>query len=231
MKRNLAALFLIVALEQAQATTFVLDTFTTGPFALSESGSFSDSDRINSPLGNNRDVRINRGLAAPGTTMTTTLDTGSGTVSLNFNGQSLSVNNPLDFRAVYSIGGPFSLLGSTAFELDFSELSGSGFLITELGGVIASSHGPSTSRIALNGPGTVVVPFSELNFSPSGSIDDFSSTLFVFEADSQAFAFTLDEIRVVPEPSSVLLVGLGGLGGLVGLTRRKRVAQVADLTP
>ncbi|MGJ8724794.1 MAG: PEP-CTERM sorting domain-containing protein [Roseibacillus sp.] len=225
MGEKIAAFLFVVALAKVQAATFVLDSFDSGSFSLSESGQHFDSDRIGSPLGFNRDVRIRSGLATPGTSMMSVLNSSTDTLSLNFNGESESSIRPLDFRVSYKIGEPFSLLGSTAFELDLSAFSGAGFLVVELGGGDTGFYGPNANRIALNGPGTLTVPFSELNFSPGSTIDSFSSTRFVFEAESEQFSLTLDEIRVVPEPSSFLFLSLAGL---FGVTKRLRCSSSSE---
>jgi hypothetical protein len=112
------------------------------------------------------------------------------------------------------------LLGYDAFEFDFSSLSGTGFLIAEIGSPSATYPPDTTNRIALGASGVVTLPFSELNYGDSSTIGSFHSIHFVFEADSQEFSFGLNEIRVVPEPSAWLLIG-SGAGAL--LLRRHRL--------
>lgn len=139
-----------------------------------------------------------------GAVVTSTLDDSLDTLSFMVDGLSSIAARPLDLRLTYSQGGPFSILGYSAFEFDLSALTGSGFLIVELGSA-TDVYGPATNRIALSGPGVVSVPFSELNFGTNGGIDSFSSLHFTFEADTEQFSMTLNEIRVVPEPSVVAL--------------------------
>ena len=84
-------------------------------------------------------------------------------------------------------------------------VSGTGFLVVELGGGTAAVYGPETNRITIDRAGLLTVPFSELNFGASGRIDNFTGLLFTFEAESENFSMTLDEIRAVPEPSAFVL--------------------------
>jgi hypothetical protein len=130
-------------------------------------------------------------------------------------GQPITTNR-LDLRIHYSQGGPFSILGYNAFEFDFSALTGTGALIVELGRGSAI-YGPETHRIPLESPGLVSVPFSELNYGAGGSVEQFFAIHFVFEANTDQFSFTLDEIRLVPEPGSFQLAVLG----LIFLSRRR----------
>lgn len=187
------------------AATLVVDSFAQGPFSLSLSGPVTNNSTIASPFGSDRSATISERLAASGATMTSTLDDSAGLLSLSIDGQSTLASRPLDLRLQYSGGGPFSLLGYNAFEFDFSNLSGSGFLIVELGGGSTAVYGPSTNRISLNTSGVTTVPFSALNFGTSGSIASFTSLHFTFEADTEQFSMTLNDIRVVPEPSVIAL--------------------------
>jgi hypothetical protein len=135
--------------------------------------------------------------------MTSTLSTATGTLDLVVNGMSLE-SSPLTLQMSYFNGGPYSLLGFSAFEIDISSLTGVGNLIVELGNA-SDSYGPTTNRITMTGSGTISVPFSELNFATNGSTASFSAMHFTFEAASEEFSMTLGEVRVVPEPSVVAL--------------------------
>ena len=52
------------------------------------------------------------------------------------------------------------------------------------------------------------------------SLDSFSVLRFIFEARSPEFSFTLDEIRLVPEPSAALL-SLMAAASLLSIRRPK----------
>lgn len=220
MKAILEIFLLILLLPSIPGTcaTLIVDSFTEDDFFLSTEGFGSQNSMVSSPFGSRRFSSISSRIAAPGTVITTTLDSNAGTLTSLFDGQSTSTSR-LNFQATYFQGGPFSVLGYDAFEFDFSALAGTGFLIVELGSG-SDTYGPATNRIAIDSPGTVSVPFSELNFGTGGAIDSFLAIHFVFEADSEMFSFTLDEIRVVPEPSRALLTLVGLCA--VRIPRRRR---------
>lgn len=218
MKMFFTLLALSFSAASGFAASLVVDSFTEGEFMLSLGGDTSANSAVASPLGARRAVSISNRLVAPGSTITSTLDADVGSLSFYVNGQSTG-NSPLRLSISYSEGGPFSLLGYDAFEFEFSSLSGTGFLIAEIGSPSATYPSETTNRIALGSPGAVVLPFSDLNFGNNGSIDSFHVIHFVFEAESQEFSFGLDEIRVVPEASTMLLIAFGA--GSILLRRRR----------
>lgn len=217
MKALLSLLGIISTTAIGSAASLIVDSFTEGSYMLTLGGDTSATSVVTSPFGSSRAAGISNRIAAPGTTMTSTLDTGTGSVSFGVNGQSTG-SGALHLGMSYSQGGPFSLLGYDAFELDFSSLSGTGFLIVGIGSP-PDVYGPATHRVPLNSSGTVTVPFNLLNHGTSGAIDSFIALNFEFEAESQEFSFGLDEIRVVPEASTVLLVVLSA--GTLLLRRRQ----------
>ncbi len=208
---------LVVSNNPVSAATLVIDSFTEADFFLSVEGDTSITSDVSTPFGTRRFSRISDRIAASGTVMTSTLDSSAGTLSFNVNGQSTG-SSPLDLRASYSQGGPFSVLGYNAFEFDFSALEGSGSLIIELGSGSAV-YGPSANRVTINSAGTLSVPFTSLNFGTGGSVPSFQAMHFTFEADTDQFSFTLDEVRVVPEPGASILLLLGA--GSMALRRRR----------
>jgi hypothetical protein len=96
------------------------------------------------------------------------------------------------------------LLGYDAFEFDFTSLEGTGFLVVELGSPSAV-YGPEANRVAIDTAGVVTLPFSQLNFANNGTLGSFDVITFTFEAESQEFSMTVNEIRAVPEPSVLAL--------------------------
>jgi hypothetical protein len=91
-----------------------------------------------------------------------------------------------------------------------------GTLYVELGG---SDGLDEVFRLDLTGPGEVRYPLSGVYVGPGHSLDAIAGLKFTFESRSESFYFTLDEIRLVPEPS-ITLLALVGAAGL--LARRRR---------
>lgn len=195
----------------------VVDSFTEDSFELDSENSVVETS-VDLAFANRRSSRINPEFGQPSTSMSSTLDTGSGNLSFSVDGTSNISSRPLDLRMSYSQGGPYDISGFSAYEFDFTSLSGSGFLIVELASS-SSNYERLTTRIDLNSAGTLTVPFDSVNFGAGGSLDSFPATHFVFEAETEQFSFVLDEVRVVPEPSPMLLLGLG----VSGLFIRRRV--------
>jgi hypothetical protein len=148
-------------------------------------------------------------------TSTLAIDDG-GSLSLNFAMRSGEPLAPYVLPLRYRNGGPYSILGQTAFELDFSEFAGAANLIIQLGSEALVE--PSMARVALSGPGTLAVPFDRINLTAGGSLGSFNEIHFLFETASAAVSFSLDEIRIVPEPSTMSLLSV--TAGL--LLRRNR---------
>lgn len=216
----LSALFIALGLQsQAPAAIVVVDSFDQGGFSLALFPAFEYAyENVNLPLADSRNSTIPGRLAAPGSVMTSTLNPVTGQLSFLATGSSNSANAPLGLCVIYSKDGPYNLLGYTGFVFDFSVMSGAGTLLVELGSGSAI-YGPSARRITLNGPGEVFYSFADLNFGSGDSVDFFFAMHFAFEARSPEFSFTLDEIRLVPEPSGALLTLAAGAGLLA---RRRR---------
>lgn len=193
------------------AATVVFDSFTEGPFAIEMyiPPTLANTNSFSGPIGTSRRVTMpspSRALLFMNSTLAT--DHG-GSLSLDFAMRSGYPVSPYILPLSYRNGGPYSILGQTAFEFDFAEFTGLGNLIIQIGS--ESLVDASTTRVSLSGPGTVVVPFDRINFSAGGSLGNFNEVHFLFETASEAVSFSLGEIRIVPEPSTMglLILGLG----------------------
>lgn len=188
MKRLLAALLLAAAFEQAAAATLLIDGFDDGDFSLSSSGLTSDTSGITSPL---VDQRSASGVG-PDSWTASVVGSGS-TFSYSVDQVIFStLRNRIALNYANQSSNPFSLLGSDAFSLQFSELLGEGILRVSINGAFVSSD------IPLINANELIVPFTEIGNPDFGAL---SSVQFSFTAVTQEFSFTLDQIGAVPEPT------------------------------
>ena len=153
--------------------------------------------------------------------MSGVVDTGPGTLSLSIQGLSTATDlTPLhlDLRYLPQTGTDplptYSLAGYSGLVFDFTDVQGTGALIVELGGQSAANYGPQAHRVPIIAPGEIMVPNELLNFGTGGSIGSFPAMHMRFEAATEQFSFTLNEIRLVPEPSTFVLMLVGALGML-----------------
>jgi hypothetical protein len=200
----------------ARAVVTVVDTFDQGGFSISSPGNSNPADEIvDLPFGQRRYVAFS-GNGTETTVMSSILSPSSETLEFSSNGASMSIIFPLSLSLIYSGGDPHSISNDGEFILGFSELSGVGTLYIELGGSLGLE---GVTRVDLIGPGELCYPVSSVYAGAGHSLDAFNVLTFRFEARSPEFSFTLDEIRLIPEPSTSLLA-LAGAAGL--LTRRLR---------
>jgi hypothetical protein len=191
-------------------STLVLDTFTEGEFRLSPEDPKTAS-LITGPIGTTRDAAISGRLATQDTILESTLSTVAGQLSFFVDGVSRIDPRRLDLCLSYVLGGSYNLLGYNAFEFEFSSLSGVGFIIVELGRA-SDLYGSEVPRVRVDSAGTLTFPFEALAFGTAGSVESFEGLHITFEAESEQFSFTLDEIRIVPEPNllGLAMLGVGG---------------------
>lgn len=209
---------LVLVSPEVWGSTLVLDSFSSGDFVLDQN-SPGFTSAITGPIGSQRHSLVSSRVFSPGTTSQATLNSSIGILSFEVDGTSLD-SRPLELALTYAPGGPFSLLGYDALVFDFASVSGSGFIIVELGSP-SDTYGPEVPRVPIDSAGSITFPFSELTFGTGGSVDSFNALQITFEAETEQFSFTLNEVRAVPEPSAVYLAGIG----VLCLLRRRRVLQ------
>ena len=197
----------ILCLSPSDAATLLLDDFSSGSFSLSFGGTTSNSGSFGTPLTDQRTVS---GVGFPN--WTATLATGDLGYSVNQLDPSPR-RNYLNLR--YSLAsGTFSMLGYDAFAVDVTNVVGSGEFVAFVDGA------PSADiRFAITGPGTIVSPFSGLDTSQS--LGSLSQMNFRFYAISDDFSLTIDNVRIIPEPSASLLIVFGAVT-LLSQRRRKK---------
>lgn len=126
---------------------------------------------------------------------------------------------PLTLSLAYRDQNLHSIAAYSAFILGFSQITGLGDLYIELG----STDTPSVLvRLPLNAAGEYHYPVSDVYANPGHTLEAFSVLRFGFEARSPEFSFTLEEIRLVPEPSATFSAALAGM--LLTLRRRRAVS-------
>lgn len=218
------AAFLLLSclfLTRSPADIIVQDSFDVGDLVVDIGGPSAETVTV-PPLaiGIVRGLRLSTRIASAGAVMSSVVDTESGTLSLDIQGLSTSTAmTPLHLDLSYrpQTGTDplptYSLAGYSGLGFDFTDVQGNGALIVELGSQSAS-YGPQAHRIPIITPGEVLVPNELMNFGTGGSIDSFNSMHVRFEAVTEQFSFTLNEIRLVPEPSTFVLMLVGALGML-----------------
>jgi hypothetical protein len=210
----------VVSTSLAASAVTVVDSFDSGSLFLSLDGVSGKALAVETPFGLTRSATLDTRRAPAGSVITATFDSSAGGSLSFFADRTASgeASGALVMSMSYWKGGPYSLDGFSAFEFDFGDVIGSGFLVVEVGSA-AAILGPSFHRLTIDQAGVLTVPFDQLNVTDSSaSLDFFHSLHFTFESDSDIFSFTLNEIRAVPEPSSALLA-LVGMGALM---RRRR---------
>lgn len=214
-------MFLTIALtvgETGRAAVSIVDTFDQGGFSTFSPGGLQIDETVNLPLGTRRFAALSTSGLSPDAAMISTLTSSAG--KLTFFATGTSTFFPLSLTLVY--GGPalHNIAGCTDFILGFSELSGVGTLYIELGG---STGVGGVVRVNLTGPGEVNYPVSDVYEGAGHTLDSFNVLTFRFESRSPEFSFTLDDIRLVPEPSAALLALAAG----AGLRARRRRVSVS----
>ena len=214
----LASLVFLALCPAGYAAVSMVDTFNQGGFSISRPCNPNPiSEAVNLPLAQQRGAAFRVLSTPPDTAMTSTLNSASGSLTFIVTGTTQFPTAPPSLQLVYSGGGPYNITGCTEFILGFSQLSGVGSLYIEAG---SSDGSTGEHRVDLTGPGDIY--YSVINVKPNSihSVDSFNILRFVFESRSPEFSFTLDEIRLVPEPSGALLTLAVG-AGFLALRRRR----------
>lgn len=205
MKRILRVFLVVFALAgghpRACAATLILDSFSQGDFILQSGGANSNDTTITSPL---MDSRIVDGFGVG--TWSVSLASGSG--SLNYSvteileGQG-TTRFGMNFR--YERTGADDLLGYSAFSLDFTNVSGTALLEV----FVKNQNAGAMIPVTLDSSGQLIYSFANLAANDLSAITDIS---FRVIPQSDTFSFALNEVSVVPEPSTLILCMFGAAG-------------------
>jgi hypothetical protein len=201
--------------QSLPAAVTIVDSFDQGGFTMSFPDDINPSDEtVDLPLALRREASFGALTTTPGTQMVAGMDPSS--LIFVVAGSSPFPNVRLSLQIVYSGGGPYDISDCTGFILGFSQLAGVGSLYVELG---SSSEPTGINRIDLTGPGDVYYPVADVRLNGIHTLDSFNVLRFIFEAESTVFSFTIEEIRLVPEPSVAMMALAAGVWCL-GLRRR-----------
>ncbi|WP_200391915.1 hypothetical protein [Roseibacillus ishigakijimensis] len=174
----------------------ILDDFSFGESSLSSEGMASDSVLYDTLLTERREIL---GAGEPSWVAAITSQ------ELSF---SVSQHSPSPRRTYLSVSyfssEEFSLFGYNAFAVDLVDVVGSGELVVSVDG----SFGRDVA-VPINGDGMIISPFEYLGTTEP--LDSLTSIRFRFYAVSEDFSAKIDNLRLVPELSSALLLGIGGL--------------------
>lgn len=197
--------------DKLGAATLVLDSFSDGSFDLGSGSGASAQDAITSDLVSQRTVIVIGSLE--NWSWESELTPPSGLLSFSAS-RLVAGGRPLMYSLNYTPISTFSLLGYSAFELNFSTLTGSGFL--EI--IASSSNSSQVVQLMVDSPGVVLYPFENMAAS---SLEDLTGLNVRFFPNDTGLAFQLDEIRVVPEPTGISLFALGVVW--LSIYRRRKI--------
>jgi hypothetical protein len=197
--------FLLTGFAVCEATPIPVDSFSEGEFYFEGEISARVQESISSPLVDSR-IMSAVGLG----TWSVRLVPGSGFLAYEAteyvpSGRGFSV--ALHYTRSGSL---WSIEEYDAIELDFVSVTGSGLLQIS----VSTSDMDNVVEVPVTSPGILRYPVSYLAAS---SLNDITAMDIRLSPDGGNFSFHLNQIGVVPEPSSCLLLGASFL--LLGLFR------------
>jgi hypothetical protein len=208
---SVLAALLVAGAATAGAATLVVDDFTQGGFAVSQSyRTMRESDLSLPAWGGVSRLASGRGSGYWHASSTAQLG-GSMNYTLELRGDPPYGVNYLDIG--YARSEVFDLSGYDAFSLTVSGLVGRGEIVAYSGGAFRGTPVPIT------GTGELLIPFSMMD--NTASIDRLTSLHFRVIGLTADFSVTIDRIAAVPEPGSLGLFA-GGMAVLLATRRRRR---------
>ncbi|MFN3168988.1 MAG: PEP-CTERM sorting domain-containing protein [Phycisphaeraceae bacterium] len=192
----------LLAAPSITASALVVDTFDSGPFAITADTSAGTAQtQAGTMLGGERLVHLST-LRSP--TIVSASAPADGTLAFDTgenDGVTSLGSGMISLRyGEYSNGEPggwlnLDLSGYSAFEFDLSNLAGRGEALIHFN---TGGWGTSSIRLPLASAGTFRFPFAFVNL---GSLaDDVKSINIRFIGRTKSFALTLDEVRLVAGP-------------------------------
>jgi len=209
-----AALSLILSVY-GHGASLVIDTFDDGPFFLSNSQSAIVSDtQSGGMLGGTRYVGISTQRRS--TTVTAELVTGTSILTFDTGDGPLLGTREGYINIRWGSNPSLSLLGYDAFALTITDLVGVGEVHV---GINYLGYGSSSTSVPLTTDGELIIPMSQVDLG-TGSLAGVSSIQLVLSGVSADFGASISEFRVIPEPSSSVLL-MCSLAFFLSQRRRK----------
>ena len=223
--KNLLFVFLMLligAVENTSGAVVILDAFEK--YEISSQALNSIDQQVELPFSDRRSFGfMPGGVGSQWSTNKFIASDALGVLTYTVVGTSTVESFPLGMSLVYANSMQVqSLAGFSGIFLGFTGLTGVGTLYVELGSSLGIFD---VQRVNLTGRGEVFYPISSIHANPGHTLEEFSVLKFTFEARTPEFSFTLDEIRLVPEPGSAACFLVAGAAGL---SVRRRRAIPAD---
>jgi hypothetical protein len=185
---------------RAKAASVVLDSFSTGPFNLSSFGQNDITQNIQTFFTNQRGADVFGAQESYATAVPST-----GTVNYRVDLRRSGVPPPGTFSVLFTLSysnfdnSAFNLLGYDSIKVRISELVGEGEMLA-----YGNSGSSRAIRIPITSRGDLIYPLTYVS-NPSG-LENTRVLGFQFFPKTTDFSITIDEIGLVPEPSSTFMV-------------------------
>jgi hypothetical protein len=203
--------------SSCRASTVIFDAFDQGGFDIEYPNASTTNERVSLPFADYR-LSAYHLMSSQTQHYSRKLDSVAGNLSFSITGTASDASFPLGMELIYTSFQPQNIRGFSEFVLGFSQMSGAGdlYIITGLPDTYQT-----VTHLGLDGAGEYHYPTSSVWEELNHPLDSYTLLSFVFASRSSTFSFTLDEIRLVPEPGTPLLV----LGAGLWCLRRRRAKR------
>ena len=204
---------LILSATSARSVTILLDPFSSGSLALQATGPISNFYNLTGTEFEIRDVHGNGNYG-----WSAYVDPQSGLFNYTINLRATPAPGDFFYMRYAKQMGALQLMGADSLVFNITALTGQGDLQVTFGG----EPGPLTPALPITGLGDAAFPFSAL--FPQGWSELIGGVTLKIVPKSANFSITLSEISLVPEPSSIVL--LGGVAWMWCLRRQRGVSAI-----
>lgn len=191
----------------SEASTVIIDDFSSGQFSINSNGTTRDTSLISSSIASSR---WSRGSGSDNWTASVDSDTST---------LSYAVSNPIAttrFAITYSSStGSLDLIGLSALLIEVNDLVGFGQIYAFEG---SSSSLLDVIPVDLTITGSIIIPFANMN---TANPTNPSELTFYIVPQSPDFAITISSIGAIPEPTSAIMITISAFT-LILRRRRKQ---------